>query len=85
MKHVTPACNSERCRRRRRQSTIGRRLAAIRYAHRLAGVVDSPTSSELVRATLRGIRRKLGTAPEQKAPATTDVVGAIAAAPATEP
>ena len=58
-------------------STIGRRLAAIRYAHRLAGVVDSPTSSELVRATLRGIRRKLGTALEQKAPATADVIAAM--------
>src|SRR5437870_1010113 len=35
-------------------STIGRRVAAIRYAHKLAGQ-DIPTEDERVRATLRGI------------------------------
>ena len=55
-------------------SSIGRRLAAIRYAHKLAGFTEPPTNSELVRATLRGIRRTLGTAPDQKAPATAPVV-----------
>jgi hypothetical protein len=30
-----------------------------------------------VRATLRGIRRTLGTAPDQKAPATAEVVTAM--------
>jgi hypothetical protein len=34
-------------------STIGRRLAAIAYAHKLKGV-DAPTSSEAVHAVLRG-------------------------------
>ncbi len=34
-------------------STIGRRVAAIRYAHRLAGH-ESPTNSETVKATVRG-------------------------------
>jgi site-specific recombinase XerD len=58
-------------------SSIGRRLAAIRYGHRLAGFIEPPTNSELVRATLRGIRRTLGTAPEQKAPATADVIAVM--------
>ena len=52
-------------------STIGRRAAAIRYAHRLAGH-ESPTNVETVKATLRGIRREIGTAKVQKAPATAD-------------
>jgi integrase len=54
-------------------STIGRRCAAIGYAHRLAGE-EPPTSAETVKAVLRGIRRTIGTAAEQKAPATADVV-----------
>ena len=60
-----------------RPSTIGRRLAAIRYAHRLAGLAI-PTDDELVRATARGIRRSLGAAPVKKAPATADKVMAMA-------
>jgi site-specific recombinase XerD len=52
-------------------STIGRRPAAIRYAHRLAGF-EPPTNVETVKATLRGIRREIGTAKVQKAPATAD-------------
>ena len=59
-------------------STFGRRLAAILYAHRLAGQ-ESPTGSEAVKATLRGIRRSVGTAPIRKAPATADTVCAMAA------
>jgi hypothetical protein len=43
-------------------STITRRCAAIRYAHRLADL-EPPTASEHVRATLRGIRRAIGAAP----------------------
>src|SRR5215212_10998718 len=42
-------------------STIGRRVAAIRYAHKLAGHPD-PTSHPDVAETLKGIRRRLGTA-----------------------
>jgi site-specific recombinase XerD len=45
-------------------STIARRCAAICYAHRLAGHA-SPTAAEPVKAVLRGIRRKTGTAPVQ--------------------
>lgn len=57
-------------------STIGRRLAAIRYAHRAAGH-EAPTSAEGVRATLRGIRRSLGAARAPKAPATAERIGAM--------
>jgi site-specific recombinase XerC len=57
-------------------STIGRRLAAIRYAHKLAGH-ELPTNSEAVKATLRGIRRTAGSAPARKAPATADKIVAM--------
>jgi site-specific recombinase XerD len=64
-------------------STIGRRAAAIRYAHRLAGH-EPPTNVESVRATLRGIRREIGTAKTHKAPATADrVVDMLRAIPDT--
>ncbi|TNC05167.1 integrase [Methylobacterium terricola] len=60
----------------RAASTIGRRLAAIKYAHKLARLLD-PTEDEAVRATMKGIRRKVGTAPDQKAAATADIVTAM--------
>jgi site-specific recombinase XerD len=59
-------------------STIGRRTAAIRYAHKLAGLA-TPTDDELVKATVRGIRRTLGTAKIKKAPATAERLLAMAA------
>jgi site-specific recombinase XerD len=49
-------------------STLGRRVAAIRHAHRLAGL-PLPTDAEGVKATMRGIRRTLGSAKVRKAPA----------------
>jgi site-specific recombinase XerD len=49
-------------------STLGRRVAAIRYAHKLTGF-QSPTDSEGVKATMRGIRRTFGGAKNKKAPA----------------
>jgi site-specific recombinase XerC len=49
-------------------STIGRRVAAIRYAHKLAGF-ETPTDAEGVKATVRGIRRTFGGASNKKAPA----------------
>jgi site-specific recombinase XerD len=58
-------------------STIGRRLAAIRYAHKLAGF-DTPSDAEPVKATLRGIRRTVGSAPIRKKPATAERVRAMA-------
>jgi site-specific recombinase XerD len=64
-------------------STITRRCAAIRYAHRLADL-EPPTASEHVRATLRGIRRAIGAAPARKAPVLAAQARAMAdAAPAT--
>ena len=60
-------------------ASIGRRVAAIRYAHKLAGCDDPPTSSEVVKATVHGIRRTMGSAPVRKTPATADKVVAMAA------
>jgi site-specific recombinase XerD len=60
-------------------STIGRRLAAIRYAHQLAGL-PTPADDERVRAIVRGIRRAIGTATAPKAPATNDRLLAMVAA-----
>jgi hypothetical protein len=54
-------------------STISRRCAAIRYAHKLAGH-EPPTNSEAVKATLRGIRRSIGGAPVRKAPAVAEIM-----------
>jgi site-specific recombinase XerD len=50
-------------------STIGRRVAAIRYAHKLAGIEPLPTDAGGVKATVRGIRRTFGAARNKKAPA----------------
>ena len=50
-------------------STIARRVAAISVAHQHAGY-DSPTTDPSVRAVLTGIRRSIGVAPRQVAPAT---------------
>src|SRR5437764_9251370 len=62
-----------------RPSTLGRRVAAIRYAHKLAGH-PVPTDDERVKATMRGIRRSLGTAPQKKAPATAERIISMALA-----
>lgn len=60
----------------RAASTLGRRLAAIRYAHKLAGQPD-PTDDEGVRAAMKGARRKVGVAPKQKAAATADILMSV--------
>ena len=60
-------------------STLGRRVAAIRYAHKLAAL-PPPTDAEAVKATLGGIRRSIGLAPVKKAPAIVDRIKAMAAA-----
>lgn len=57
-------------------STIMRRAAAIGYAHRLRGA-EPPTNAEPVKAVLRGIRRRIGTAVERKAPATARALVAM--------
>ena len=62
----------------KRPSTLGRRLAAIRYFHRAANEA-SPTSEERVKTVLAGIRRTVGAAPVRKKAATSDIVIAMAA------
>ena len=54
-------------------STITRRTAAIRYAHRLQGL-EPPTNAEPIKALLRGIRRRIGVSVERKAPATARAI-----------
>jgi site-specific recombinase XerD len=56
--------------------SIQRRLNAIAEAHKAAGL-ESPTHAAIVRNTLKGIRRTVGTAPAQKAAALTDDIRAI--------
>src|SRR5215831_8192313 len=63
-------------------STISRRCAAIRYAHKLTGH-EPPTNSEAVKATLRGIRRSIGAAPVRKAPAIAEIMRDMAHAAPT--
>ena len=48
-------------------STLQRRLASISVAHQAAGH-QTPASSPLVRATMQGIRRRVGMAQRQAAP-----------------
>jgi site-specific recombinase XerD len=66
-----------------RASTLGRRVASIRYAHKLAGYA-TPTDNEWVKATMRGIRRSVGTAPRKKSPATAERVIAMTIAAGTD-
>src|SRR6266567_2288196 len=57
-------------------STISRRCAAIRFAHKAAHDVV-PTDDERVKAVVVGIRRAVGAAPAKKAPATSDLIIAM--------
>ena len=59
-------------------STIERRCAAIRYAHRAADL-EPPTNSEGVKAVMRGIRRTHGAQPIRKKPATAEILTAAIA------
>jgi len=54
-------------------STLGRRVASIRLAHTSAGL-ESPTATEAVKTTMKGIRRSIGAAPVQKVAATAEKV-----------
>ena len=56
-----------------RASTIGRRQAAVKKAHQVAGL-PSPTDDVRARAVMAGIRRERGVRPVQKAPLITDLV-----------
>src|SRR4051794_20201040 len=64
------------CAQRLKVGTIQRRLNAIAEAHK-AMEVESPTHSTTVRNTMKGIRRRLGTASGQKAAVLTDDVRAM--------
>jgi site-specific recombinase XerD len=59
-------------------ATLGRRVAGIRHAHKLAGLAP-PTDDERVKAVMRGARRTLGVAPLKKSAATADKVLAMVA------
>jgi Phage integrase, N-terminal SAM-like domain len=48
-----------------KSSTIARRVAGIRYSHKLAGY-SSPTDYERVKAVVRGARHKFGAAGSQR-------------------
>jgi site-specific recombinase XerD len=52
-------------------STLGRRIAAIKYRHKTADVA-SPTDDERVKAVVRGARRTVGVAPRKLAAATSE-------------
>lgn len=54
-------------------STIGRKLAAIKYEHSKAGI-NSPTDLEPVKAAYAGAKRMKGTKPKQAAPLTIDLM-----------
>src|SRR5712691_10576654 len=64
------------CAGRLRVGSIQRRLNAIAEAHKAVGL-ESPTSAGMVRNTLKGIKRTMGTAPAQKAPTLTDDIRAM--------
>ena len=65
----TVAAYVAECAGRLKVGSIQRRLNAMAEAHKAINV-ESPTHSALVRNTVKGIRRTIGTAPEQKAPTT---------------
>ena len=58
------------CAGRLKVGSIQRRLNAISEAHKARGL-ESPTHNAMVRNTLKGIRRTMGTAPTQKTAALT--------------
>lgn len=62
----------------RKVSTLERRAAAIRLEHRTYGHA-SPTDDELVKAVLRGIRRKHRSQPAKKAPILAEQIREMAA------
>jgi integrase len=64
------------CAIRLKVGSIQRRLNAIAEAHKAVGL-ESPTSAGMVRNTLKGIKRTMGTAVVQKAAALTDDIRAM--------
>jgi len=79
----TVACYISSMADHHRASTITRRLSAISVVHQTRGLA-SPTRNEVVRAVLAGIRRTIGTAPNEKAPlVAADIREMVAALPDT--
>jgi integrase len=72
----TVAAYIAECAGRLKVGSIQRRLNAIAEAHKAAGT-ESPTHTAVVRNTMKGIRRTMGTAPAQKAPALTPDIRAM--------
>src|ERR1700746_1482800 len=61
----TVAAYIAECAARLKVGSLQRRLNAIAEAHKAVGL-DSPTSASMVKNTLKGIKRTLGTAAVQK-------------------
>ena len=59
-----------------KSSTIQRRVAAIRSAHKAAGF-EPPTNAEGVKATMRGIRRTLKSKTIRKKPTTAELLSKV--------
>lgn len=77
------AAYAAECAGRLKVGSIQRRLNAIAEAHKAAGA-ESPTTSGIVRNTMKGIRRSRGVPPVQKAPAlTADIRAMVEAAPSS--
>ena len=72
----TVAAYIAECAEHLKVGSIQRRLNAIAEAHKATGQ-ESPTSAGIVRNTFKGIRRVLGTAAVQKAPAVTADIRAM--------
>lgn len=72
----TVAAYIAECAGRLKVGSIQRRLNAIAEAHKATGL-ESPTPAGMVRNTLKGIRRTLGTAATPKAPTLTDDIRAM--------
>lgn len=64
------------CASRLKVGSIQRRVNAIAEAHKAVGI-NSPTHHPIVVNTVKGIRRTLGTAPQQKTPTLTDDIRAM--------
>jgi site-specific recombinase XerD len=72
----TVAAYIAECAGRLKVGSIQRQLNAIAEAHKATGL-DSPTTAGMVRNTLKGIRRTLGTATAPKTPTLTDDIRAM--------
>lgn len=72
----TVAAYIAECAGRLKVGSIQRRLNAIAEAHKVVGL-EPPTLDAIVANTMKGIRRTLGTAAKQKAPALTDDIRAM--------